>query len=289
MKHIIRLSVFLLSSAMFCICAQGRDARKRTELKLMSYNIRFITPDDQGVYSWDQRKEANIAMFNDIKPDVVGLQEPMNGINEYLLENLPGYDHYLVYRDGQPDKHGRSQMILWKKDAYDLLDKGMYYLSDTPDSISKSWDANHVRYTLYVKLRDRRTGEEFWYFDTHLDHRGPLAKQNGVKLNVEMMKKIAGENAVVFISGDMNIQRRKSNGWYLDPYYEWMSSAVETALQSCDRPTFNGFGYEGKNPGWLDHIFYRNARAVNFDVIDSEEYGVRYISDHYPITCVFRF
>ena len=47
-----------------------------------------------------------------------------------------------------------------------------------------------------------------------------------------------------------------------------------------------------KAMGWahrlLDYIFYRNAEADKFDVIDSPDYGVRFISDHYPIMTYFR-
>ncbi len=231
-----------------CLSTISADAAK---LRLMSYNIRFITPVDKGEFAWESRKEANIAMFKDVNPDVFGLQETMWGISEYLFDNLPEYEHYLVYRDPEGGKDGRCQIIFWKKNKYDLLDKGMFYLSDTPYRCSLSWDASQARFTLYVKLRDRKTGDEFWYFDTHLDHRGPLAKQNGVKLNVEKMKELVGEDAVVFISGDMNIQREKSNGDWLNPYFEWMSWARSEARKTCDRYTFNGFAYEGKNPGWL--------------------------------------
>lgn len=283
MKKIKILAALTLA---LCLSATSADAAK---LRLMSYNIRFISPEDKGEFSWESRKAANIAMFNDVDPDVFGLQEPMWGISEYLFDNLPAYDHYLAYRDPEGGKNGRCQIIFWKKDKYDLLDKGMFYLSETPETYSRSWDSSQVRYTVYVKLRDRRTGDEFWYFDTHLDHRGPIAKQNGAKVNVEKMKELAGEDAVVFISGDMNIQREKSNGSWLDPYFEWMSWARSSARKTCDRYTFNGFGHEGKNAGWLDHILFRNAKALRYDVIDSDGYGVKYISDHYPIICDFKF
>lgn len=289
MKYILRMAAALLFLAAACSVACGKGKHPKTAVRIASYNIRFLSPDDKGEFSWEGRKEANIAMMKDVSPDVIGFQEPMKGIYEYLIDNLSGYDSYIAWRDGRPGKYGRCQIIMWKKGRYELLDKGMFYLSDTPGSVSKSWDATHIRYTMYVKLRDIGTGAEFWFFNTHLDHRSQTARQNGVKLNVEMMKKIAGEDATVFIAGDMNISRRKDNGWYLDPYYEWMYSAVEMAPRTCDRPTFNGFGYEGKKPGWLDHIFYRNCKAMKFEVIDSEDYGVKYISDHYPIVGTFKF
>lgn len=33
----------------------------------------------------------------------------------------------------------------------------------------------------------------------------------------------------------------------------------------------------------LDYIFYRNAEVTKFETLDSPDWGVPYISDHYPI------
>ena len=37
----------------------------------------------------------------------------------------------------------------------------------------------------------------------------------------------------------------------------------------------------------IDHIFFRNAEARSFNVIDELKFGVKYISDHYPVISEF--
>ena len=55
-----------------------------------------------------------------------------------------------------------------------------------------------------------------------------------------------------------------------------------------DKPTYNGFG-KTKNPTRLDHIYYRNATAVRYQVLDGKNYGVEYISDHYPVMLTVKY
>ena len=252
----------------------GEDRNRNVDVCVMSFNIRFISDKDTAEFSWDSRKEPIINMFEDVSPDVAGLQEVMTGSADYILSALSGeYDAFQQYRDGE----------------YKLIDHGRFWLSENPDSPSKGWDASQVRFSQWVKLKDNESGKEFYFLNTHIDHKGKQAKVNGCDLNVSMLQEIAGEKSTVFVVGDMNIQRHKSNGYYLDPYYIWMSSARDDAEITCERPSFSGFGSPEKNPGWLDHIFYRHARACRFDVIDGRNYGVEYISDHYPIICEFKF
>lgn len=288
MMNVKRNVGWLVCLFLFLLQAQTKlPAKEKMELKLMSYNIRFVNSKDTGVYAWKSRREANIKMFKKVKPDVFGIQEPTPEAISYLKKHLLQYDSY-----GRCGKKvtDRVPTIFWLRDRFELLDCGHFWVSDTPEVISKGWDAMHYRPTSWVKLRECATGKEFYYFNTHLDHKGSEAKKNGVRVNVEQMQKIAGNDAVVFISGDMNIQRHKNNGYFLNPYYDWMKGARESARHSTAAPTFNGFKDEKKKAAYLDYIFYRgnDVKARRFKVCDEKGYGVKYISDHYPIVCEFK-
>ena len=50
--------------------------------------------------------------------------------------------------------------------------------------------------------------------------------------------------------------------------------------------TFTGFGKH--NPSRIDHIFVRGWQVEQFRTLNGD-YGVPYISDHYPIEVVLRF
>ena len=122
-------------------------------------------------------------------------------------------------------------------------------------------------------MRDKKSERTFYYFNTHLDHRGNEARQKGAEMNVKMMQRIAGKHAVIFHSGDMNSQRGTTTEAYLQPYDNWMKSARERAVESDQRATFDGFGKS--QPRWLDHIFYRHAKAVKYATLDGKDYEMR--------------
>lgn len=279
----------IFTALLLCIAAATAVARKPTELKLLSYNIRYIgAPGDEGDFAWDARKEASIGMIRDVKPDVIGFQEPRRQQVAYLVEQLPEYGHIATGRDlGVREDPGEHLMIMYLRKKYELVDHGHFWLSPTPGEVSLGWDGRCRRVTVWARLRDRSTGREFCFFDTHLDHLGKTARQEGARLNVEQMKRIAGRRRPQFIAGDMNATPGTPGGVCLEPYYEWMKSACEEAPQTDPRPTYHGFGQA--RPLHIDHIYYRNAEPLRYALLDSTGYGVHYLSDHYPIVCTFRF
>lgn len=278
--------IFLL---LVLFCAGLANARTATSLKLMSYNIRGTGhKEDTGELNWDIRKEASIAMILHERPDVIGFQEPKSEQVSFLVERLSEYAHVEASRDQGTDlPEGEHLMVMWLRQKYDLLDWGYYWLSETPGEISHGWDAKNRRISVWVCLQDKASGRKFYYFNTHLDHKGHEARRNGALLNVRMMRKIAGKRVPSFISGDMNSELGQKTGEYLEAYTAWLDSAYEAAPERDDHPSFNGFGKSRART--LDYIYFRNARALHYETIDGEDYGVRYISDHYPIVCTFRF
>ena len=68
---------------------------------------------------------------------------------------------------------------------------------------SKGWDGKYDRYCTWAKFRDRKSGRIFYVFNTHLDHKGRIAQQEGAALVCRQARKFAGD-APLFICGDMN-------------------------------------------------------------------------------------
>lgn len=119
-------------------------------------------------------------MIRDVRPDVIGFQEPRRQQVAYLVEQLPEYGHIEMGRDfGAKDDPGEHLMIMYLRERYELLDHGHYWLSETPDEVSQGWDGRCRRVTVWARLRDRATGREFCLFDTHLDHIGKTARLEG--------------------------------------------------------------------------------------------------------------
>lgn len=252
-------------------------------LKLLSFNIRYINDIDTGSLAWDQRREACVRLIEDASPDIIGFQEPKAPQVAYLTESLPQYGHVEMGRDAgiKPDG-GEHLMIMYDKRKYELKDNGHFWLSETPDSVSFGWDAMCRRVTVWVRLADVSTGKEFYFFDTHFDHKGKEARRQEAILLAAKMQEIAGENAPVFVCGDFNMDSGHDS---MIPVREWMREACLDAPQTDTLSTFNGFGIDTR-PLKIDHVFYRNASALTYSVI-RDGYGARYVSDHYPVLAVF--
>lgn len=296
--------IIVLFSVFACLCSCSKDdtdtsAGEPAELNLMSFNLRMITSEDQDLLSWSSRKVAVVKMINDISPDVIGFQEPKWQQVAYLENNLGLYSSVKrnVNEGTEDEDVAAYAMLMYKTDKYRLLEKGSYWLSATPDKRSYPWAATDEqrRMTVWAHLQDISSGKEFLVFSTHLPYKTEdadnEARKECVKLNVSRMKEYGGENLPVFIVGDMNSSyvendRRRDCLVY---YYEWMDSARDTAPVTDDKLSFNSFGLSEPAPTWnIDHIFYRNAEALEFRTVD-DDYGVPFISDHYPIICKHRF
>jgi endonuclease/exonuclease/phosphatase family metal-dependent hydrolase len=254
--------------------------RSDYDLSVMSFNLRYDEPAD-GKHQWSNRKEAIIKMFRETQPSVFGIQEGLHHMVNYLDENLAEYSYVGLGRD---DGHssGEYNAIFYHAENYELLESNTFWLSETPDVVSMGWDAVCYRIVTWVKLKNKETEKEFFVFNTHFDHKGKTAQRQSGKLLVKKVKEIAGEDAPVIITGDLNVLiRNKALKPIVDNYF----SSRRFANHTDNKQSFNFFG---KWPlKWnIDFIFYKNAHALAFRTI-TEDFGVPYISDHYPILTHF--
>jgi endonuclease/exonuclease/phosphatase family metal-dependent hydrolase len=251
------------------------------DITVISYNIRLASPRD-GDNIWDNRKHASLNMIREEQPTIFGLQEALPAQMHYLVENLPEYGHIGVGRDDGAAK-GEHMAIFYLKDKVELLDGGTFWLSPTPDTPSKGWDAACKRTCTWTKLKMKKTGTEFAYLNTHLDHVGKEAQRNGLALMVERCAQIVPKGMTAFVTADFNAT---TDDAIFEPLKADMLDARETAPETDRRGTFNGF--DNLQNVVIDHIFYRGAEAHTFRVLD-KYYGAPYISDHYPVVMTATF
>ncbi len=138
-------------------------------------------------------------------PDVFGIQEGLLRQLEYLNEQLPGYQRIGVGRDDGKDG-GEFSALFFKKDRFKLLDSGTFWLSETPDVVSKGWDAALPRVCTYVRLRDKQAKKNLWVFNTHFDHVGKTARKESAELILKKIREKNTANEPVIVMGDFNAE-----------------------------------------------------------------------------------
>ena len=274
---------FTWSCICLCIALCGCG---QTEIGVVSFNVRLDSEQD-GDDRWEHRRQAAVEMIRRERPTVMGLQEAQPHQIDFLAGNCPEYAWYGLGRDSGkvPSETGdypaeETMAIFWREADVELLDKGTFWLSQTPDSVSRGWDAYCNRTCTWGLFRSRASGRRFYFFNTHLDHIGKTARSESMKLIAARLGEINAEGAPVFLTADFN--SRTTDACFA-PLHARMADARTEAPQTDDKPTWNGYGRKSA-PNWLDHIFYgrEGCRAVAFRTL-TDDYGAPYISDHYPV------
>ena len=272
---ILILSILLMSS-----CRKAPFVNGDEDVSIMSFNIRFDNPDD-GEHKWDNRKEACIKMLKEKKVSVFGIQEGLHNQVTYLDSNLPSYDYVGVGRD---DGHsgGEYAAIFYLKDEYELIQSDNFWLSETPNVPSLGWDANNIRITTWAHFRSKATQQEFYVFNTHFDHIGAKSRKESAHLLVTKINEVVANNDTpVFITGDFNALLIDV---IFQPILKTFYNSKTQAKNTDSVASSNAWGKWASN---IDFVFYKNADIQMYDAVN-EDFGVPYISDHYPVMAKFK-
>ncbi|WP_314299136.1 endonuclease/exonuclease/phosphatase family protein [Capnocytophaga sputigena] len=248
-------------------------------LSVTTYNIRYDNSYD-GINSWTEgnRKEKVFTIINDANPDIFGVQEALVHQLKFLEERFPTYQREGVGRDDGKEA-GEHSAIFFKKNRFILLDKGNFWLSQTPDVPSLGWDATCCnRICSWVKLKDKKT--IFWVFNLHFDHEGKVAQIQSADLVLRKIKEIA-KNGKVILMGDFNLPTEH-------PAVQKIASQLyDTQLSPTNKTpnmgTFNAFKTDEPLKGHIDFIFVQKSIKVKQYKIIETRIDSLYPSDHLPV------
>ena len=250
-------------------------------LKLMTYNIRLDVEDD-GQNNWSNRKAFLTSQIQFYEPDIFGIQEARPHQVLDIASALSAYNYIGIGRDGVGQ--GESSNIYYKKERFKVLQNNTFWLSETPDTISKGWDAAFNRVCTYALFKDLKTKKIFWVFNTHLDHKGELARTNGIQLILSKIASLNTKKYPVIFMGDFNSKPTENR---IVSLKKEMIDAREASEEKPFGPrgTFNGFKHNEAVTECIDYIFI--SKNSNFNVkkhvVLSDSKDLKYPSDHLPV------
>lgn len=260
---------------------------KAQTLKLMTYNIRLDIASD-GDNAWSNRKDYFCSQLAFYEPDIFGIQEALPNQVIAIASALPKYNYVGIGRDGIGK--GESSNIFYKKDRFELLQESTFWLSETPEVMSKGWDAALNRVCTYALLKDKKTKQIFWVFNTHFDHIGELARTNSIKLILSKIKTLNTKNYPVFFMGDFNSEPSEER------IVNLKKEMLDTYDVSIEKPfgptgTFNAFKHNEAVTKRIDYIFIsknNNLKVMKFAIL-SDSKDLKYPSDHLPVYAEISF
>ena len=284
-------------------------------LKIVQFNVQ--TENGNGA-PFIVRSEMYRKLLDTLQPDVVGMQEVTTTWRKWL-------DSY-VFNDsyagvGEPrESYGEANPVYYRKDKFELVDSGTFWLSDTPDVPgSKIEKANYARICTWVILKDKVTGTKFIHMNTHLDHNGNNNSTDGNTVRKQQMGVILKfaqqyKDLPMFLTGDLNNRRTTGEGktYALIKYISGESTYKHPDGQSyslslgdarLEAPVTvdsehtasmtkyydeTGSSYDpAREP--IDYIFYNpeNTVPLTYETFLITENSC-WISDHLPLFATFR-
>ena len=268
----------------------GSPKPEYADMSVLSFNIRVDNSAQDGANRWSERRAACVNLLLREKPVVMGLQEAQAHQITYLARNCTDYAWYGLGRDtGTPppatDSYAREETmaIFWRDADAELLDKGTFWLSETPDKVSELPSADYRRTCTWGLFRLRATGTKFYLFNTHLATEStPRREQIGIL--IARMKQINAKRLPAFLTGDFNADTDEAA---FSPLLAYLSDARVAAPLTDPRATWNDYG-KATGEKRYDHVFFLPSRSVarRFRVL-TDDYGAPYVSDHYPVKADF--
>ena len=261
--------------------AQFTDIKEVDEpIRVMSANLRCINPQDTGKKSWFYRADLIIKNIENNKPSIIGFQEATKWQYAYLKDCLTDFDSVITYRDESTFSEGCP--IVYRTDMYDLVDKGSFWLSETPEVMSKDWNSKCYRICSYVILKEKSTEQEFVVFTTPLDHVSDEARINGIGVVLDKISQFGSLPSMIM--GDFNAEEgsvtyENVTKDFLDARYQ-----VDNAVDSC---TYQNFGEE-LDRNRIDYFMISKTgiNVKSYKVVTDTFDGV-YPSDHFPLLAEF--
>lgn len=274
--------------AIFAIVALA-SCSKQAEVRVATFNIRFNSAEDAKTGdSWNERKEsvAEVILSHDF--DIVGTQEGSKRQIADLLSLMPDYD-CIGHPYGGSSGELHTATTFYKRDKLELLDEGTFWYSPTPEVKSKGWDATDLRLCHWGKFRDRASGKEFFFFNSHLYWRLHEARANSGWVHNQMMQKIVGELPVISV-GDFNSGENSPQMKDIFTLLRDSRKVSASAPQGSVDTNLGGGNFVGPAKGRIDFIFVSpDIEVKDYKVVEDKRPNGHYPSDHLPIVCNIRF
>lgn len=264
---------------------QPQPSNSHSQIQFYTHNIRQDAKNRMdNEKPWPERLPGVVQLIRNVSsvmPTLVGLQEVKhNQLNDIMKQLGPQWTSFGVGREDGKTR-GEYAPILFNNSEFELLFGKTYWLSETPDKVSKGWDAAFERIVTVVMVRCKRTNQIINFFNTHYDHRGKVAREKSSLEILDMMKRHS--QGISVLVGDFNSEPKHEA-------YRTLEKGLVESSRGCKQRagyehTVTGFTL-GKKESSIDFIWVPQGTNILYhEVLDQNCCGCL-CSDHRPVRAV---
>ena len=246
---------------------------KIMKFNVISFNIRYTNdPDGHSIQERAPRLKQIISQHD---PDLIGFQECRPRWWPYIYADYS--KDYGIFNRYRAFDESESSPILWKKDKFECVDSGYFWLSDTPTVESRGWDETGCyRMCAWVNLKHKESGKIFTFMNTHFGF-GEKCQLDSVELIHKYNLEIS--DYPTLITGDFNMSRRFPSYERITSYY----TDVNAATVNDTRNTYHGYKTDRPEYGPIDYCFVNEGfKPLHHERLD-QTFDGKFPSDHYGI------
>jgi endonuclease/exonuclease/phosphatase family metal-dependent hydrolase len=250
-------------------------------LKIMTYNIRLDVASD-GENAWPNRKDFFTSQIQFYSPDIFGVQE---ATPNQVIDIATAFQDYNKFGIGREEEgKGEACTIYYKKGRFQVLESNTFWLSETPNKVSRGWDAACNRVCTFGLFKDLKTKKMFWVFNLHLDHMGEVARVKGVELVLSKIAALNTKKYPAFLMGDFNSEPDTKQ---IVSIKKVMDDTKDVSKEKPFGPsgTFNDFKHNEPVTLLIDYIFIskNSGLTIQKHAVLSDSKDLKYPSDHLPV------
>lgn len=287
-------SLFLLETQLAGLrelVARLVPAKREDTSKLQVFDLNIKNDADpskleNGEEPWSTRRQGMLATIQNRTsqyPTLVGLQEVIEHQLTDLLDGMgPSWTYCGVPRGGNLADNEYNP-VLYNTNEFQLLKNTTFWLSETPDTPSMSWNADYNRIVTVTEFKHLGSGRNVNFLVTHFSANSSEARVH-LASEINSIASNLGNDEPILLAGDFNSHDT-------EPAYQILTGPFTDAYNATHGNSKRDFSisYDPR----IDFIFYQNKddqglRVREFETL-SGVYDGYFISDHAPIYAVFEF
>ena len=267
------------------LSAEDTASRAEKPFVVCSFNMRTDCGADKGDLTWTNRLPRVIKVIENHRMDIIGAQELKHNQVAHLREALGPKGYEIVGRGRLAEGKSEGVYIIYNARRFDCTASDTFQLSETPEVWgSSSWNSAYPRTCVWVQLKDRETGAEFRFYNTHLDNESELARRKGMELTVGRINADVSNGMTAFLAGDFNSGLKPGNA--IDYVLKSMNDTAALSITPHKGPVKTFHGYHPPSRSLIDYIFVKGKVSVLSHVTLDDMPNGKPPSDHFPVAAV---
>lgn len=248
------------------------------KLRMASFDVMNMEEGD-AYMPWTSRSTDICIKLHKLQADIIGLQDVDSLQLSDIAQGLPEYS-VADEKVASGFTHQHTNPLLYNSKVLKLVDRGTFYIADTPDVPAKSWNSNHVSSIFWSIFQHIKTGESFMVANTQWDSIDDNYRQDASMLIKIQLSKMTNKTPIVMMG---NFAKTSEDIFYnaLRSRVFLLKDSWTNAKKVIGTSTVNNLkAPEEDTNAIIDFIFTTPEFTTRKMTIISTKSGEHFLSDH---------